>query len=76
MEFFKMKVFINKLKASRSLINKKSFFIDSLCPYNKTELCGNWCALFRMHISDSNNSSYYVLGCDEENKRIYFKEIK
>jgi hypothetical protein len=74
-----MKVFKSAEKAMQSLKEKDILSLNSLCPYNDNKFCGNWCALFYFSpeedSKDRHVSTYVVLGCKVDQKRLYVEKI-
>lgn len=69
-----MKVYKNYKTAKRDMSMKEQIWLNSLCPWNTTRLCGNWCALCKIDLGDAMRSAHVVLGCKSDIK-IYIDEI-
>lgn len=74
-----MRVFKNLEDAAKSYETKNTLYLNSVCPYQKNKLCGNWCALFYFSPAEKrdgrNLSAYVILGCKVDQKMLYVNEV-
>ncbi len=70
-----MKIFTDEEVAFKSLKEKQSYFLNSICPFSLHQrLCGNWCGLFYLD-NEENHTPYVILGCKNDLRRLYIEEI-
>jgi hypothetical protein len=72
-----MKVFTNIKEATKSLKDKKIYYLNSICPFSISQkLCGSWCSLFYINKPVKNNSNLYIiLACKSDNRKLYVETL-
>ena len=71
-----MRLFLNnEKKAHKSMMEKKTYWMNSVCPFNTHKLCGSWCGLFYVGQVGEASKPYVILGCKGSNTKLYVDEV-